>query len=429
MEDLLAGAKLMKDAEDMATVIIKDTAGEIMKELEAEIMKDEIMRELETAGEIMKDAEAAPKAKRPKAAPKPKAKPKAAPKAEPKGDRHTEEAKENKKAYASLNYKLKNMAADGNGQPLLDYQALDTKGKQTWVSKFKVDPKMAWLEGISSTAVGTKTGNNSEVHLLTPEQLGGSQWLNSQQHVQRLVDSGMLVTQPHEIKALAGKGVVQIKWSKKWESVEDFFKDQTKIKARGEMSCEDYEKVQAAMSSHSKSTGSATKVPKKVVSPAEKTMKALKADKQKALTAATLSITKIKEQINPVVIDPLMKKLETRPWGAEVISGIREMVLSIEDLIGEVHTVWADQTLLLKTDEAKFNIDVVKDAISKLDHLYSELDTKFLADAKEVGWATTNSIITITIISIITITITINTIITITITTTSWRGSQSWTTR
>ena len=128
MEDLLAGAKLMKDAEEMATVIIKDTAGEIMKELEAEIMKDEIMRELETAGEIMKDAEAAPKAKRPKAAPKPKAKPKAAPKAEPKGDRHTEEAKENKKAYASLNYKLKNMAADGNGQPLLNYQALDTKG-------------------------------------------------------------------------------------------------------------------------------------------------------------------------------------------------------------------------------------------------------------------------------------------------------------
>ena len=296
MEDLLAGAKLMKDAEEMATVIMKETAGEIMKELEAEIMKDEIMRELETAGEIMKDAEAAPKAKRPKAAPNPKAKPKAAPKAEPKGDRHTEEAKENKKAYASLNYKLKNMAADGNGQPLLDYQALDTKGKQTWVSKFKVDPKMAWLEGVSSTVVGTKTGRNSEVHLLTPEQLGGSQWLNSQQHVQWLVDSGMLVTQPHEIKALADKGVVQIKWSKKWESVEDFFKDQTKIKARGEMSCEDYEKVQAAMSSHSKSTGSATKVPKKVVSPAEKTMKALKADKQKALTAATLSITKIKEK-------------------------------------------------------------------------------------------------------------------------------------
>ena len=65
-----------------------------------------------------------------------------------------------------------------------------------------------------------------------------------------------------------------------------------------------------------------------------------------------------------------------------MISGIREMVLSIEDLIGEVHTVWADQTLLLKTDEAKFNIDVAKDAVSKLDHLYSELDTKLLADAK-----------------------------------------------
>ena len=125
-------------------------------------------------------------------------------------------------------------------------------------------------------------------------------------------------------------------------------------------------------------------MPKKVVSPAEKTMKALKADKQKALTAATLSITKIKEKINPVVIDPLIKKLETRPWGAGVISGIREMVLSIEDLIGEVHTVWADQTLLLKTDEAKFNIDVVRDAVSKLEHLYSELDTKFLADAKSL---------------------------------------------
>ena len=65
-----------------------------------------------------------------------------------------------------------------------------------------------------------------------------------------------------------------------------------------------------------------------------------------------------------------------------MISGIREMVLLIEYLIGEVHTVWADQTLLLKMDEVKFNIDIVKDAVSKLDHLYSELDTTFLADAK-----------------------------------------------
>lgn len=297
-------------------------------------------------------------------------------------DRHSEESKANKKLYSSLNYKLKTMAEDGNPQPLMDFRNGNDKVKQSWVSKFKVDPKMAWLEGCSTTEVGAITSNKGDQRLLTPEQLGGPQWLNSPQHVQWLIEADALPTQPHEIPALAAKGVVQVVWNTKWKTVEDYFKDSTSIKARGEMTKEDYEKVQMAMSAHNESPGVAGKTSKKNMSPEEKKKRDEKTDKQKTLTLAQSSIKKVKDKIAATTIDPLLAKLSTRSWGKAPVEGIQQSIQEINTIIGEVHTLWCDHTLYLKTDDTKFDAEIVKAATKRLNDVYDMLDEKFLADAR-----------------------------------------------
>lgn len=301
----------------------------------------------------------------------------------PAADRHSEDSKANKAAYGKLNYSLKKMAEGGKSEHLEEFKALSVKDKQGWVSKFKVDPTMAWLEASTETTVGIEKHNHEQIVKLTPEQLGGPMYLNSEEHASILISSGWLTTKPHELKPLADAGVVQVEWSTKWKTLDDFFKDQSSVKATGEVSKDDYEKVTSAMT---KDWGIATqkKTPTKNSTPDEELKKKAEKEKSKLLAQAQTVVTSYKAKISAATIDPLLVKVQARPWGKDVAPVIEKEVETINTMIEELHAAWAAETLVVKTESHKFDKAKIDNGIKKVEKAYGDLDTKWLADIRSL---------------------------------------------
>lgn len=158
------------------------------------------------------------------------------------GDRHSAKGVQDKAAYARLNYRLKTKKPDKHAE----YLQMAWQQKQAWLSQFRVDPSMAWLEGSTTTAVEASSGSHADGRWLTEEQLASPNWLNSADHAKVVFCT--LPLQPHpEIECLAQAGVEAVWWKTSWKSVADMSRETTQVKGCGQMDKEDYEKVRDKM--------------------------------------------------------------------------------------------------------------------------------------------------------------------------------------
>jgi len=299
--------------------------------------------------------------------------------AEKPTERHSAEAKANKAAYSALSYQL----SKKNPQKAAEYKALSFGQKQVWLQKFKLDPALAWLEAETTTAVGTDENNMTNIEWITVDQLGGPLYLNNMTHAETIMKSGLLETRPHELKPLADIGIQQLKWSKNWKTLSDFTRELTKVKATGKMNEEDYSKVRDAMLNGS-GQPKPTPTPQKDKTPEAKQAEEARRAKTKLLQAAQSAITKHAGFISEAIMQPIYKKLASRPWGASAIPEIKAKVADIDVAIKSLHQQWSDDTLKVKTNPKDSIGKDLADKIKALEKLWSCLDASYISDAKNM---------------------------------------------
>lgn len=140
-------------------------------------------------------------------------------------------------------------------------------------------------------SVGSVRRTEGKRELLTQEQLGGPNYLNSELHAKLIFEWGKANLQDHPHPVLADADVKVIEWDTTWKSATDFFEDMTKVRATGALDPEDFEKIQSAMASstHDDTTPKVkTKSAPRDLTPEERELKERKAQKQKALVVQNI---------------------------------------------------------------------------------------------------------------------------------------------
>ena len=110
--------------------------------------------------------------------------------------------------------------------------------------------------------------------------------------------------------------------------------------------------------------------------------KQAKALKTKALASAQSAVSSVGTKISAATLGPMITKIASRPWGGEATAAIKAGTEAIAAAIGVLHQVWAEQTLLLKTEPCKFSIAELKGASDKVEKIYGELDCRWLSDIR-----------------------------------------------
>ena len=169
---------------------------------------------------------------------------------------------------------------------------------------------------------------------------------------------------------------------------QDFFKEATSITARGEMTEEDYVKVQQAMVDSADkwgNSGGTPSKPKQAATPEQEVAKKAKQESQKLLTATQTAVVQYGQKISAATIDPLKQRISTRPWASEALLGIDAGCANVAKLVQDLHATWAAELLTFKQDPEKLqesSVQKLNDAMEAVKSSYNELDSTWLADIR-----------------------------------------------
>jgi len=187
----------------------------------------------------------------------------------------------------------------------------------------------------------------------------------------------------HPAPALRAAGVKCIEWNTTWKSASDFFQDLAKIKATGSVDAENFSKIKEAMEGPMGNVAEPKqpKQPPKELSEEQKRMKQEKAEKQKALAAAQQVVQKLTTSVAPTTLDPLMARLDARPWGSTMKPEILKLVGLVKDMVADLHKSWSDGSLEIKKDPS-FDISPIVAKTQDAQEKYNELDQIYLGDLR-----------------------------------------------
>ena len=85
--------------------------------------------------------------------------------------------------------------------------------RRSYLAQFVLDPAVARTNGFNKSTAFDVRADDATSAWVTREELGGPRFLASMTNADILISSGSLESRPHDIKALAERGVLQHWWT------------------------------------------------------------------------------------------------------------------------------------------------------------------------------------------------------------------------